>query len=122
MLHNVWLIYAFTAFIIHMDAITRHAFTVFALQDTTSAVLAQNFFSLIMRIELLHAAQDSHFKAVCFFLIKYIRLIQAVLLISGDIVDIRYGCGPGTKTNLMLWVYGPNWHLLLLCGVGAERV
>lgn len=105
-----------------MDAITRHAFTVFALQDTTSAVLAQNFFSLIMRIELLQAAQDSHFKAVCFFLIKYIRLIQAVLLISGDIVDIRYGCGPGTKTNLMLWVYGPNWHLLLLCGVGAERV
>lgn len=52
-----------------MDAITRHAFTVFALQDTTSAVLvlAQNFFSLIMRIELLQAAQDSHFKAACFF-------------------------------------------------------
>lgn len=55
---------------IHVNAITRHAFTVFALQDTISAVLAQNFFSLIMRIELLQAAQDSHFKAACFFLIK----------------------------------------------------
>lgn len=98
MLHNVWLIYTFTAFIIHVDAMTRHAFTVFALQDIISVVLAQNFFSLIIRIELLQAAQDSHFKAVCFFLIKYIRLIQVALVVSGDVVDIRYDCGPGTKT------------------------
>ena len=33
---------------IHVNTITRHAFTVFALQDTTSAVLAQNFFSLVI--------------------------------------------------------------------------
>ena len=86
-----------------MDAITRHAFTVFALQDTTSAVLAQNFFSLIMRIELLQAAQDSHFKAACFFLINEEREIpgrqKVVRGSSVPVLTSHVGLNPRSKSG-----------------------